>query len=219
VAPANPTPGEPPSEIDWQNAAFDNFSGYGRDVIIRRIRELELQAAEHRGEREFYFSLKKQTLHLLRENEAMAETLTTAQAAGTEAQLGRQRARALLREVLDWGVVPESATIRERIKTELGLLGPLGLDETFRDLRPVENRPTYAAQPGEPVVTRGSRPKAQGQLITDPDPIAKTSHTFSGNCWADIQSPQEENRCTTHKQPRGDCSTCPRCPACDEMFK
>jgi hypothetical protein len=130
VAPANPTPGEPPSEIDWQNAALDNFSGYGRDTIIRRIRELELRVVEHRAEREFYLLLKKQTLHLLRENEAMAETLTTAQAAGTEAQLGRQRARALLREVLVSGALTTSPptprdleALTDKLYKELGMLG------------------------------------------------------------------------------------------------
>jgi hypothetical protein len=61
-----------------------------RDSLKRQLSEL---AHEH--------ALWKPTVRVaLNEHEAMVETLTAAQAAGTEAQLGRQRARALLRQLL-----------------------------------------------------------------------------------------------------------------------
>jgi hypothetical protein len=72
-------------------------------------------------------------LRILSAHEAMLQTLTIAQTAGTEAQLGRQRARALLREVLVSGALTTSpptprdlkelAALCERIYEELGIFG------------------------------------------------------------------------------------------------
>jgi hypothetical protein len=108
----------------------DAYSGLGRDSLLRvielleaKVESLEKQVREREATIEGMQvprSWQEVVRVALDEHEAMVETLTTAQAAGTEAQLGRQRARALLREVLDWGVVPESETIRERIRKELG---------------------------------------------------------------------------------------------------
>jgi hypothetical protein len=42
-------------------------------------------------------------------------------------------------------------------------------------------------------------------------------HRSGGNCWEGIASPQDEDVCLRHDEPRGDCSICPRCPACDNL--
>jgi len=116
------------------------LSGVGRSELIDEVLKL-------RDERD---SLKRQLSELahehalwkitvrvaLDEHETMLQTLTAAQTAGTEAQLGRQRARALLREVvsteaLDHAIDEASdagantlathfGELRDRVKTELG---------------------------------------------------------------------------------------------------
>ena len=43
------------------------------------------------------------------------------------------------------------------------------------------------------------------------------AHVHGGNCWEGIQSASTEDVCGLHDEPRGDCDTCPRCPACDNM--
>lgn len=42
-------------------------------------------------------------------------------------------------------------------------------------------------------------------------------HKKGGNCWEGIQSASAEDVCMKHEEPRGECSGCPRCPACDNM--
>jgi hypothetical protein len=42
-------------------------------------------------------------------------------------------------------------------------------------------------------------------------------HTPGGNCWEGIQSYGEDSTCLDHGTPRGDCSECSRCAACDNM--
>ena len=43
------------------------------------------------------------------------------------------------------------------------------------------------------------------------------AHIHGGNCWEGIQSYGEDSTCLDHGYSRGDCSKCPRCPACDNM--
>lgn len=43
-------------------------------------------------------------------------------------------------------------------------------------------------------------------------------HVTGGNCWDGITSPQDEDVCTLHEEPRGECDECPRCAACDAAF-
>jgi hypothetical protein len=43
-------------------------------------------------------------------------------------------------------------------------------------------------------------------------------HVAGGNCWEGISSPQEEDVCAKHEEPRGECGICPPCLACDERF-
>ena len=43
-------------------------------------------------------------------------------------------------------------------------------------------------------------------------------HRAGGNCWEGIQSPQDEDVCLKHEEPRGECESCPRCPLCDSAM-
>lgn len=43
-------------------------------------------------------------------------------------------------------------------------------------------------------------------------------HNYAGNCWEHIQSEAEDKKCLEHDNPRGNCSQCPRCSACNKMF-
>lgn len=42
-------------------------------------------------------------------------------------------------------------------------------------------------------------------------------HKSGGNCWEGVQSPQDEDVCLRHDEPRGSCEKCSRCPACDNL--
>lgn len=43
-------------------------------------------------------------------------------------------------------------------------------------------------------------------------------HVAGGNCWEGITSPQDEDVCLRHEQPRGECSDCPPCSPCAKTF-
>jgi hypothetical protein len=96
----------------------DELSGLGRDELLCALkkahaeRDAVVDAVEPR-DRAF--------VRLYNENVTLNETLTAAQAAGTRAELGRQRARALLREVLGAREYDIWLDLCSRIEEELGL--------------------------------------------------------------------------------------------------
>jgi DNA polymerase III delta prime subunit len=82
----------------------DGWSGVGRTELLERIANLESQSeiaeALRRSACEDRDTYRKAMLLATKELDAVYANLTAAQTAGTEVQLGRQRARHLLREVL-----------------------------------------------------------------------------------------------------------------------
>jgi hypothetical protein len=106
----------------------------GRDQLLERVAKLE-------QERETLLTSTQEAagralVRIVREYEVMASTLTAAQAAGTEAVVAGQRARALLREIVecellgfageryielgDKDAANEADALVARIKKELG---------------------------------------------------------------------------------------------------
>jgi hypothetical protein len=116
--------------LGTEHSAMSEASRATHDRCVfleKRIKELgtlkdELGEALHAKDPTF--------LRLMKEYDAMLQNLTAAQAAGTEAQLGRQRARALLREVLISGALTTSPptprdleALTDKLYKELGMLG------------------------------------------------------------------------------------------------